>query len=50
LLLATAAEAGCTAVLTEDMADGSEIQGVRILNPFADGGVAPAVDALLAAE
>lgn len=50
LLLATAAEAGCTAILTEDMADGSELQGVRILNPFADGGLAPAAEVLLAAE
>lgn len=50
LLVATAAEAGCTVLLTEDMTDGDTLQGVRILNPFADGGLAPAAHALLAAE
>ncbi|MBV9652961.1 MAG: PIN domain-containing protein [Acetobacteraceae bacterium] len=34
LLVATAAEAGCTTVLTEDMADGSELCGLRLANPF----------------
>ena len=38
LLLATAREAGCVAVLTEDLADGAELGGVRIHNPFAAGG------------
>jgi predicted nucleic acid-binding protein len=38
LLLATAGEAGCVAVLTEDLADGAELGGVRIHNPFAAGG------------
>jgi predicted nucleic acid-binding protein len=38
LLVATAAEAGCTLVLTEDMADGALLGGVQIHNPFtADG-------------
>lgn len=38
LLLATAAEGGCTAVLTEDMADGAVLEGVQVVNPFgADG-------------
>src|ERR1700746_266458 len=42
LLLATAREAGCAAILvailTEDLADGAELGGVRIHNPFAAGG------------
>jgi len=38
LLVATAAEAGCTIVLTEDMSDGSTFGGLRIHNPFAASG------------
>ena len=38
LLVATAAEAGCTVVLTEDMSDGSVLNGLRIYNPFAASG------------
>jgi predicted nucleic acid-binding protein len=38
LLVATAAEAGCTVVLTEDLADGDEFGGVEIHNPFAPSG------------
>lgn len=38
LLIATAAEAGCTLVLTEDLQDGSTLGGVEIHNPFAPGG------------
>jgi predicted nucleic acid-binding protein len=34
----TAGEAGCVAVLTEDLADGAELGGIRIHNPFAAGG------------
>ena len=34
LLVATAAEGGCTAILTEDLADGGLLGGVRVLNPF----------------
>lgn len=34
LLVATAAEAGCTAMLTEDLAHGTVLHGVRIINPF----------------
>ena len=34
LLLATAAEAGCVVALTEDLADGMTVEGVRIINPF----------------
>ncbi len=38
LLVATAAEAGCSVILTEDLADGSMLGGVQIHNPFAAGG------------
>jgi predicted nucleic acid-binding protein len=38
LLLATAGEAGCIAILTEDLTDGGELGGVRIHNPFVMGG------------
>jgi predicted nucleic acid-binding protein len=38
LLVATAAEAGCDVVLSEDMADGMMCGGVRIHNPFAAAG------------
>jgi predicted nucleic acid-binding protein len=38
LLVATAAEAGCSLILTEDMADGATLGGVEIHNPFARSG------------
>jgi predicted nucleic acid-binding protein len=38
LLVATAAEAGCGVVLTEDMADGAVLGGVAIHNPFTAAG------------
>jgi len=38
LLIATAAEAGCTLILTEDLQDGSTLGGVEIHNPFDPGG------------
>ncbi len=38
LLVATAAEAGCAVVLTEDMSDGSLLSGLRVHNPFAASG------------
>jgi predicted nucleic acid-binding protein len=38
LLVATAAEAGCSLILTEDMADGGTLAGVAIHNPFAAAG------------
>jgi predicted nucleic acid-binding protein len=50
LLVATAAEAGCTTILTEDLADGSTLFGMRVLNPFAGGALAPAAAALLDAD
>lgn len=47
LLLASAAEAGCTAMLTEDMADGATLLGVRIVNPFAGAALSAAAEDLL---
>lgn len=47
LLVATAAEGGCSAILTEDLADGALFGGVRVLNPFGSGGLAPAAMLLL---
>jgi predicted nucleic acid-binding protein len=38
LLVATAAEAGCVVILTEDLADGTSLAGVEIHNPFAAAG------------
>ena len=38
LLIATAAEAGCTLILTEDLQDGAVLGGVEIRNPFDPGG------------
>jgi predicted nucleic acid-binding protein len=38
LLVATAAEAGCRLILTEDLADGTALGGVAIHNPFATAG------------
>jgi predicted nucleic acid-binding protein len=42
LLIATAAEGGCMAVLTEDLADGTVLDGVRIVNPFGPTGITDA--------
>jgi predicted nucleic acid-binding protein len=50
LLVATAAEAGCSAILTEDMSDGMSLRDVRILNPFSGDAIPAAVLQLLAAD
>jgi predicted nucleic acid-binding protein len=47
LLVMTAAEAGCTAILSEDLSDGDILGGVRIINPFAESGLSPLAEALL---
>lgn len=47
LLIATAAEAGCAVILTEDMAGGSTLHGVRILNPFVGNTIPNTVQELL---
>lgn len=35
LLWATARQAGCAAILSEDMQDGRRLSGVELINPFA---------------
>lgn len=35
LIIAAALEAGCSRILSEDLHDGQEIEGLRIENPFA---------------
>jgi hypothetical protein len=37
LIVAAASSAGCTRLLTEDLADGAAFGGVRVVNPFASG-------------
>ena len=39
LLMATAAQAGCASMLTEDMHPGALIAGVRVVNPFGAFGL-----------
>jgi predicted nucleic acid-binding protein len=38
LLLATAREAGCTVVLSEDLLDGADFAGIQVHNPFSPTG------------
>ena len=47
LLVITATEAGCTAILTEDLADGTVLSGVRIINPFAGATLSAKAEALV---
>jgi len=47
VLLASAAEAGCTTILSEDMADGARFGSIVVTNPFRHGDLAPAAKALL---
>jgi len=47
LLLAAAAEAGCTVLLSEDMGNGADYFGVRVINPFGTDGLTPAARAVL---
>jgi len=47
LLVITATEAGCGAILTEDLADGTVLSGVRIINPFAGTALSAEAEALL---
>jgi predicted nucleic acid-binding protein len=37
MLWATAKRAGCTLLLTEDLQDGRDLEGVKIRNPFSPG-------------
>ncbi len=50
LLVYTAAEAGCTAILTEDLSDGTVFDGMRIINPFDGASLSAAAEALLTTD
>ncbi len=50
LLVHTAAEAGCTAILTEDLAADTTLGGVRVINPFAGAALSTGAEALLAID
>ncbi len=47
VLVATAAEAGCTTILTEDLSDGGSRHGVRVLKPFGGDDIPADVRILL---
>jgi predicted nucleic acid-binding protein len=47
LLLAAAGQAGCAAVVSEDMQSGARLGPVRVVAPFANGGIAPEAARLL---
>jgi predicted nucleic acid-binding protein len=47
LLVITATEAGCNAILTEDLPHGTVLAGVRIINPFAGAALSAEAEALL---
>jgi predicted nucleic acid-binding protein len=50
LLVHTAAEAGCTAILTEDLATGTTMAGIQVINPFAGAALSAAAEAVLAID
>ena len=47
VLLASAEEAGCMAMLSEDMADGGKFGALTVHNPFRPGGISDAARTLL---
>lgn len=49
LLLAASDRHECRVLFTEDVQDGADFKGVRIVNPFAADGLSPAARAALAA-
>jgi predicted nucleic acid-binding protein len=48
LLLATLGRAGCSVLLSEDMADGARLAGVTVRDPFAADTLPDEIEALLA--
>jgi predicted nucleic acid-binding protein len=48
LLLATLGRAGCSVLLSEDMADGATLAGVTTRNPSAESALPAEIGALLA--
>lgn len=49
VMLATAADAGCTICFSEDMSDGASLGPVTVVNPFGPDGFAPRAAKLLSA-
>jgi hypothetical protein len=47
LLLATAQQAGCSIVLSEDMHDGAKLDGIVVRNPFGQRALAEDLRPLL---
>jgi predicted nucleic acid-binding protein len=47
VMLMSAADAGCTICLSEDMADGARCGKITVRNPFGPRGLAPEIRALL---
>ena len=47
VLLASAAEAGCTTIFSEDMADGARFGSIVVANPFHRDGLTPGAAAIL---
>jgi predicted nucleic acid-binding protein len=47
VLLASAAEAGCSVILSEDMHDGARFGSIAICNPFGKTGISPSARAIL---
>lgn len=50
VLLASAAEAGCTTIFSEHMADGARFGSIAVANPFGRDGLAPHAKAVLGLE
>jgi predicted nucleic acid-binding protein len=50
VLLASAAEAGCTTIFSKDMADGARFGSIVVANPFQREGLAPSAKTLLSLE
>ena len=50
VLLASSAEAGCTTIFSEDMADGARFGSIAVANPFRRDGLAPHAKAVLGLE
>jgi len=50
VLLASAAEAGCTTLFSEDLADGARFGSIVVANPFREDGLAPHANAVLGLE
>lgn len=50
VLLASAAQAGCTTIFSEDMADGARFGSIAVANPFRHDALAPHAKAVLGLE